>query len=195
MRPCSPLLAFVLAFGCTTSTPAPDKKPAMPPKHPDTRAAARTLVERFIAPGANHRALTAKLKPREKDYAHVFRGSAAERARRGYQAFWSVAEEHPIRPRAHHTRVTVWQSTTDGIKAGEPAALEGFPAAYKRIADQLASGLNLYRFRFESAANDADDTKRAKGAKDKKPSLAFDGLYNIDGRWVLMPQPWRALAK
>ncbi|MCA9668309.1 MAG: hypothetical protein KC503_22105 [Myxococcales bacterium] len=171
------LLLLLLAASACSSKQKPPPQP--PPKHPDTVEAARQMAARFLDPKADHRALTLALRPRDEDYARVFVGAAAALAKKGYHKLWVVAARQPIRPRAHHTRVDLYKVKSDAIKAGDEKALAHFPAGYRRIAHHLKPGLSIYRFRFVASG--------------KQASLAFDGLYNIDGRWVLMPQPWRAL--
>ena len=49
------------------------------------------------------------------------------------------------------------------------------------MAGQLQSGVTLYRFKF---------VKPGEGL-----GMAFDGLVHVNGHWVIIPKPWRALGE
>lgn len=144
---------------------------------PPTEAGARALLMRFLKPGADHAALSMQLKPQAGDYAKVFvNAEMAKKAEEKYQSLWNMVKSRPLAPKAGQTELTLVSATTDDLKAGKGNARK-FPGGYARAASHLRPGLTVYRFKFVKPGESL--------------GMAFDGLYNIDGRWVLMPKPWR----
>lgn len=150
-----------------------------PVKGEATEAGAKAMLEAFLDPKADHVKLSLALKPQAGDYEKVFASKeAAAKAAKTYEGLWGNIQRRPIAPRAGQTEILLWASTTDDLKAGKGNA-DKFPGGYKRIADQLKPGLKVLRWKFVEPG--------------KTLGMSFDGLYNIDGRWVVMPKPWRAL--
>jgi hypothetical protein len=57
--------------------------------------------------------------------------------------------------------------------------LNEFPGGYKDVLAHMKPGIPIVRFKFVEPG--------------KRLGMAFDGLVHVNGRWVLMPRPWRAL--
>lgn len=165
----------------TEKAAAPAKPaPAPAPKKsafPATEAGAKALLEQFLKPGADHAALSMQLKPTSADYRAVFASEEhAAKAEQAYAGLWGMVQKRPIQPKAGQTELLLWSATTDELKQGTGNAGK-FPGGYNKAAPHLKPGLTVYRFKFVEPG--------------KTLGMAFDGLYNLDGRWVLMPKPWR----
>ncbi len=136
---------------------------------------ARAFLEEFLKPGADHKTLTSQLAPQPQDYARVFEGDLAKRARAHYEKFFA----HPdavIAPKDGRTTLVVFAVTTEELRAdtGEAGA---FPDDYRRIADRLVSGVTWFGFRFVGP--------------EERWERSFAGMTFIDGRWVMFPKPSR----
>jgi hypothetical protein len=158
--------------------PKGDTKPA------DTKSAAgakldeaKKLLGEFLAEGADHAALSKKLEPKDEDYAAVFVGDAAEKAKSTYAPLWKDGTIK-IAPKAGQTELLLWAATTEQLKAGEGDA-DKFPGGYKKVVDQLKPGVVFYRFKFVEPG--------------KTLGMAFDGLVYVNDHWTVFPKPWRAL--
>lgn len=162
----------------------PDKaaKADAPPPAPAARApatvdAAKTMLSKFLAPGADRVALSKALKPADADYAAVFTDAEmAKKAQAQYAGLWGMVDKQPLGPKDGQTELLVWKATTDELKAGTGDSGE-FPGGYKKAAAHLKPGLTVFRWKFVKPGETS--------------GMAFDGLYNLDGRWALMPKPWR----
>lgn len=159
----------------------PAAKPAAPTpaksNFPATEEGAKALLSQFLKPGADLAALSMQLKPTSADYRAVFAAEEmAKRAEQVYGGLWGMVSKRPIGPKPGQTELLLWSATTDELKAGTGNAGK-FPGGYKRAAEHLKPGLTVYRWKFVEPG--------------KTLGMAFDGLYNIGGRWVLMPKPWR----
>lgn len=161
-------------------TPAAAAPAAVAPAQGEaTEEGAKAMLKAFLDPKADRVKLSLALKPQAGDYEKVFTSKeAAAKAAKAYEGLWGSIQRRPVSPRPGQTELLLWGSTTDDLKAGKGNATK-FPGGYKRIADQLKPGLKVFRWKFVEPG--------------KTLGMAFDGLYNIDGRWVLMPKPWRAL--
>jgi hypothetical protein len=146
-------------------------------KAPATDDAAKKMLSKFLEKGADRAKLSLALKPQDGDYARVFKDKAmAEKAKTVYQGLWKMVKRRPIAPNEGQTELLLWSATTDELKDRKGNASK-FPGGYRMAAKHLESGLRVWRFKFVKPG--------------KTLGMAFDGLYNIDGRWVLMPKPWR----
>jgi hypothetical protein len=140
-------------------------------------SAARQVLAPFLKPGADYVALTLRLKPTRADYRALFvtQGLAA-RAERQYGKLWAEAAFLPVRPAPGQTELHLWRATTEELSRGSGDAAS-FPAPYKQASAHLKPGLTLYAWGFSK--------------KGEKPDPVFDGLCQVNGRWVTIPRPWR----
>ncbi len=138
---------------------------------------AKALLERFLKPGTDHLALSRALRPKAADYAAVYAGDAAKKMDGVYGPAWD-ADQIRVKPKEGQTELLLWGATSEELKASTGNAPK-FPGGYARVKDALKPGVRLYRFKFVKP-----------GAK---IGMAFDGLVHVNGRWVLIPKPWRAL--
>jgi hypothetical protein len=160
----------------TPKPPAPAQA-AAPSKHPGTEEGAKALLSEFLKPGADYVALSKTLQPTAAEYKAVFASEEmAKKAEEVYGGLWGSIERMPIRPKEGQTELKMWKATTDELKAGTGNSRE-FPGGYARAAAHLKPGLTVYRWKFVKPG--------------ERLGMAFDGLYHINNRWVLMPKPWR----
>ncbi|MGQ0613106.1 MAG: hypothetical protein ACT4PV_05140 [Planctomycetaceae bacterium] len=143
-------------------------------------AGARALLERFLASGADHAALTAALKPEEADYEAVFAGEAAPLAAEGYGELWK-RDDARIKPEEGQTALLLWKATTEDLREWRGDALHHFPGGYRKVARHLQPGLVFFRWKFVKPGEET--------------GMAYDGLVHVNGAWRLFPKPWRVLAK
>jgi hypothetical protein len=156
-----------------TAMVGPTRAPEIDRSGPGGLDAANQLLARFMAPGANYRALTQSLRPRLEDLRAIFNPPFAERAYEHYSALFD--KEAGIQPNPGQTEVLVRADTSDRIlQFGGSSTV---PGGYSRIARQLRPGLTIYSWKFVKPGQHF--------------GLAFDGLYFVNGRWVLAPKPYR----
>ena len=72
----------------------------------------------------------------------------------------------------------MFYGTTGELVQGKPL-LDKFPGGYKKILQYFRANVPIVRFKFVT--------------KGETLGLAFDGLIHVNGRWVIMPKPWRSL--
>ena len=139
---------------------------------------ARALLQEFVKPGADHAALSAKLRPTKQDYDAVFTPQAVAKLQAAYEPAWNQGVM-VVKGKPGQTAVLVWSGTSEDIKAWRGAARDHFPGGYQKVGPYLKPGVTLYAFKFVVPGE-------ALG-------MAFDGLVHVNGRWVLFPKPFRAL--
>lgn len=138
---------------------------------------AKSLLKKFLKPGANYISLTNELKPSEKDYKAYFIDESWESAMKNYKDLW---EKYPgfIKPNRGQSEILIWKATSDEIR-NVTGDSKYFPGGYKRASKHIRPGITIYRFKF---------------VKPGEPyGMAFDGLTFINDRWVIFPKPWRVL--
>jgi hypothetical protein len=141
-----------------------------------SRPDARKIIRRFLAPNADYAALTSALKPTPDDIQTVFAEPLAGSLTVMYRRLFKPGVK--IRPKPEHTDFLSWQSTTRKLKNGSPD-LRNFAGGMKKVSRFFIKNVPIVRFKFVKAGNTT--------------GLVFDSLYYVNGRWVLMPKPWRAL--
>lgn len=141
-----------------------------------TSEGARNLLSEFLKPGADHAALTARLRPAPGDYGAVYKPPLADRIATAHAGLW--ASGAAIAPNDGQSELLMVFATTDQLIAGDDV-LNAFPGGYEQVRQYLHPGFPIVRFKFV--------------APGERLGMAFDGLVHVNGRWVLMPKPWRAL--
>jgi len=120
--------------------------------------------------------LAAALRPRDDDYAAVFVGDAAARAREAYLALWRAPPASLAGP--GQTVVTAVACRAGELATHNPHSLQ-LPGGYRRIAHELRPELIWVRFGFHAPGESA--------------GRSHDGLVWRTGRWAWFPKPWRVL--
>lgn len=138
---------------------------------------ARALLMQFVAPNADHLALTGSLRPTSSDYHAMFDAKSAVKIEAGQAKEWN-SHKAIIKPKAGQTEVKLWTATGAELAKGSGSAKE-FPAEYKKVGKHLQASVTFYRFKFVEPGKDT--------------GTAYDGLAFVNGHWVIAPKPWRAL--
>jgi len=138
---------------------------------------ARALLSQFVAPNADHAALTRSLRPTSADYKTLFDAKAAAKIEAAHAKGWD-SNKAIIKPKPGQTEIKVWSATGSDLAKGTGNARE-FPVGYKKVAKHLAPSVLFFRFKFVEAGKDT--------------GTAYDGLAFINGHWVIAPKPWRAM--
>jgi hypothetical protein len=130
-----------------------------------------------VEPGADTRALSRELIPHPEDYSAVFVASAAERVRAAYRGPFEKGMLQ-VQPKPGQTQLKLEGATPSQLAARKgPGA--NFPRGYQRIADQLQPTVTVFRFSFSAPGG--------------RLPMSYDGLVHVNGRWVMIPKPWRVL--
>jgi hypothetical protein len=150
---------------------------AGPPPAASPDDAAMTLLKQFVAPNADHAALTKSLRPTAADYKAMFDAKTAAKVEASQAKDWST-NKAVIKPKPTQTEVKVWGATGAELVSGKGNAKE-FPAGYQKLAKHLVPTTTYYRFKFVEAG--------------KETGTAYEGLAFVNGHWVIAPKAWRAL--
>ena len=143
---------------------------------PGSEAEARALLARFVAPGADHLALTQALLPTEAEVKALYAEPLGSALWADYAA--QMGPGVSFAPKPGQSEVLVVHTTTRALFDRQPV-LDEFPGGYKDVLQYLKVDVPIVRFKFVEPG--------------KTLGLAFDGLVHINGRWVIMPKPWRSL--
>jgi hypothetical protein len=138
---------------------------------------AQTLLKQFVAPNADHAALTRSLRPSSADYKSLFDAATAAKIEAAQAKDWDSGKA-VIKPKPNQTEVKLWSATGADLASGLGNAKE-FPGGYKRVAKHLAAGVTFFRFKFVEAGKDV--------------GTAYDGLAFVNGHWVIAPKPYKAM--
>jgi hypothetical protein len=142
----------------------------------DASVSGRQLLRSFFYDGADHVAITASLKPRPEDIRAVYGEPLASKLIAMYGELYGPGTV--IGPKPDHEDLITIFTTTGKLRSGD-AVLDRFPGGYKKVLKYFVADVPIGRFKFVRAG--------------ESRGLAFDGLIFVNGRWVLMPKPWRAL--
>jgi hypothetical protein len=136
---------------------------------------AKALLGEFVKPGADHEALTKKLIPQPDDYAAVFEGDFADKAKAHFEALFADPKAK-VAPNEGQTEVLVSQATTEDLRTRSGDAGK-FPSGYSKIANHLKPGVTWYAFKFVKPGGER--------------GMAFDGLTFVNGHWAFFLKPFR----
>lgn len=147
-------------------------------KHPGTKEGAQALLQEFMKPGADIKAMTMELRPTKEDYRAFYVDEAtAARAEAFYDKLWSSGDA-AVAPKEGQTELKLASATTEDLRdsTGESSA---FPGGLISLAgtDNLKPNLTIYAFKFVKPGETS--------------GMAFEGLTHINGQWRLFPKPWR----
>lgn len=120
--------------------------------------------------------LIEKLKPRDADYAAVFVGDAAKRARDGYALLWQNPPKALGKP--NQTRVKAFAAQADAFATDNEFSRE-FPGGYRGIAAQLQPDKIWVAWKLFEAGGEL--------------GMSYDGLVWLRDHWAWFPKPWRVL--
>ncbi len=137
---------------------------------------ARDVLLRFFEPDADRAALTAALKPTEAEIRAVYADPLASKLVANYNSMFTPGVE--IGPKPEHVELYTVITTTGKLKSRAVAA-DAFPGGYRKVTPFFIANQPIVRFKFVKSG--------------ETTGLAYDGLIFVNGRWVLMPKPWRSL--
>lgn len=143
---------------------------------PPTEAGARRLLRQFFQPGRDHAALTATLRPNSRDYRTIYKEPFATALEKTQAGMWQGKPS--IRPKQGQSELLMFFATTSDLMT-KKQVLDVFPGGYKQVVPHMKPGVPIVRFKFVKPG--------------ERLGLAFDGLVYVNGRWVIMPKPYRAL--
>jgi hypothetical protein len=135
-----------------------------------------TLMAEFAEDGADHRALTLALKPNPEEIAALFSEPLATKLIAYVELIYA---QGGVRPKAGRTELLLDTfSKTEDLTAGAPI-MDTFPGAYEQLTPYFKPGNTVVRIKFVEPGETAGDT--------------VEGIFFVNGRWVLLPKAWRAL--
>ncbi len=142
----------------------------------DELAQARTLLEAFLNPDADLKALTAKLRPTAEEVAQVYAEPFATRLHEFYEPAWDLGKQ-VIGPKEGQTALLVDGVPSESIRAWDGTAKEILPGGYEEVKDFIKPGFIVHRFKFVKPGETS--------------GMAFDGLIKVGQHWIILPKPWR----
>jgi len=120
--------------------------------------------------------LLKKLEPTKADLEALFEpGSVASVEAHVAKMFAGIGE---VGPQAGQTEVLFSSATTEDF-VGATDAAKKFPGGHGRVAAKLEPGVTWYAWKYVKPG--------------ETTGMAFDGLTHVNGRWVWVPKPFRAL--
>lgn len=134
---------------------------------------AEALLRAFLEPGADTMALTRQLRPSDDEVRAIFSPAIADDVIAYVNQVYSGGA---IEPNPGQTDLLVWVAATDDINRATPA-MDEFPGGYRALRGLVMDGLPVVRFKFVEPGEEL--------------GLSFDGLYRVNGRWVMVPKAYR----
>ena len=114
------------------------------------------------------------LKPRDADYAAVFVGDAAARARDGYESLWA----NPPRSLGKHDQTNVFTFASEASQlGGENDYSVEFPGGYRKVASLFVPERVWVVWKLTVPG--------------QTTGMRYDGLVYLGDHWAWFPKPWR----
>jgi hypothetical protein len=140
------LLGALIAAGCGGTGQSATSK------FPGTKDGARALLGEFLKPGADHKKLTAELRPTKEDYLSFYIDEpTATRAEKFYDQLWSSGSA-VVAPKDGQTELKLFSATTEDLKNSTGESAE-FPSSFATLAelDNIKGNQTFYAFKFVKA--------------------------------------------
>ena len=134
------------------------------------------MLEEFLKPGNDLRTLTRAVLPKPEQIRKVYAEPLASKMIAMYSA--ALTPDVVIAPKQGQTELLMVYTTTKALRDGAPV-LGKFPGGYKEVTRYFAIDVPIVRFKFVRPGETL--------------GMAYDGMVFVDGRWMWMPKPWRAL--
>lgn len=149
----------------------------LPDLHAEAISAQKILFA-FVQPGADARTLTQALRPRDEDYALVFRGDLADGLRSMYNELW--ATNPVIQRKSHQTALIARACPAAAFESGNPM-MSFFPGGYAGLAEYLQPSRIWVAWKFVAAGETI--------------GMAYEGLVQLGDRWVWFPRPYTVMRR
>ncbi|MCC6622400.1 MAG: hypothetical protein IT385_14145 [Deltaproteobacteria bacterium] len=120
--------------------------------------------------------LIKKLEPTKADLEALFDGASVAAVEAHVAKMYAGIGE--VGPKEGQTEVVFHAATTEDFAKATDAA-QKFPGGYGRVAAKLKPGITWYAWKYVKPGETL--------------GMAFDGLTHVNGRWVWVPKPFRAL--
>ena len=147
-----------------------------PMQEPGSPAQGRQILKSFLVPGADLVALTAALKPTPKDISAIYGEPLASSLIAAYEKAFALGAA--IKPGEGRDTLLATFTTTFELKNGA-GALSKFPGGYKDVLEYFIADAPIASFKFVRQG--------------ESTGTFIAGFTYVNGRWVLMPKPWRGL--
>jgi hypothetical protein len=135
----------------------------------------KKLVEDILKSG-DRGAMVAKLKPSKADVEALFDASIVDAILGQVDMVYGQVGDLGVKP--DQTEVLFNAATTEDF-VGATDAAKKFPGGYARVAPKLKTGVTWYAWKFVKPGETL--------------GMAYDGLAHVNGRWVWIPKPYRAV--
>lgn len=177
----STILSCVIVLMLACGTPNNDDVATTPTPSSHSGQQARAFVETFMkASSATQKQLSTSLRPNAAEIQAVFVDTAIQRLVNIHLKEYFEDRQFTIAPRSEYNEVFIWTATSEELRIGNGQALF-FPTDFLRMSPYLNDGLTFHRFKFVKKGNAA--------------GMSFEGLININGRWVIFPKVWEAIER
>lgn len=143
---------------------------------PGSLSQARAMLSEFLKPDADRVALTAAIMPNEADVRAVYADPLATKMWESYRGL--IKPGLAFGPKQGQTELLTIYATTAQLKSND-AVLDQFPGGYRKVLDYMQGDYPIIRFKFVKPGETL--------------GMAYDGLVYVNGRWAIIPKPWRAL--
>ncbi len=156
----------------------PAKKKAVPPtsSYANNENGVRRLLQAFLEPGADHKALTKALQPTRSDFHRFFKDRTARRIYRVYLNDWEKGR-YLIKPRKGQTSLVIHKVKVKDLLKRK--GLRRLPRGYNWVIPRLNKEVTIYAFTFAKPG--------------QKVGRTYAGLTFVNHHWVIFPKPWEAL--
>ena len=167
--------ASLLMLLAQETNPVPQNLPQDAPQAGSEADAHRTL-SRFLEPDTDLVAVTKALFPNEADIRAVYENPLADALVETLLPQFEPGLK--FAPKPGQTELLMFYTTTKALREGDPI-ISNFPGGYKDVVQYMKGDFPIVRFKFVKPGASI--------------GMAYDGLVFVDGRWVIIPKPWRAL--
>jgi len=136
---------------------------------------ARAVLRPFLEPGADLKQLTLKFKPTQQEIESIFVPNLVPAVTAYVEKVFGGGS---IGAKQGQTDILIVATTTSDLIDRKPV-LGDFPGGYKKLLPHLNRDIPIIRFKFVEPGETS--------------GMAFDGLYKVGDRWVMIPKGWRSV--
>lgn len=136
----------------------------------------REVLAGFNEPGADHAALTLKMRPSNLHYRRIFNGTDPQLVQDALDPHWDAGRV-VIAPRSGQSEITIWSASTYDLSESTGNAVP-FSPEWSSVVDRFKRDLVFYKVRFAEPGQSL--------------GMTYEGLIKVRGEWVFLPKPWTA---